>query len=363
MVLVISSLSSGGAERVMSQMANYWVQKQWDVSIVTLSSTASDFYTLDLRVRRVGLDLLKPSANLTQSMLNIITRIYTLRKTLTTLSPQVVISFMDITNIVTLVAVLGKNIPVIVSERVDPANARLGFFRNYLRRKLYPHAAAVVLQTEQVAAWARKFVPNKKLKIIHNPMYQPDEVEGIEDDPDLAGKYIIAIGRLNEQKGFDVLIKAFSSVCTDNWSLVILGEGSERVKLETLIVALGMESKIVLMGRVNNVSQYLTKAELFVLSSRFEGFPNVLLEAMGAGLPVISFDCPSGPGVILHHGEDGLLVPPGDVAGLADAMSRLMANDQERRRLGKNALAARERFSKEKIMGEWEKLIGTLVAD
>ena len=80
-------------------------------------------------------------------------------------------------------------------------------------------------------------------------------------------------------------------------------------------------------------------------------------------IPVISFDCPSGPGVILHHGEDGLLVPPGDVDGLADAMSRLMANDQERRRLGKNALAVHERFSKEKIMGEWEKLIGTLVAD
>jgi glycosyltransferase involved in cell wall biosynthesis len=355
-VLVISSLSSGGAERVMSMMANYWAEKGWDVTLVTFAEISTDFFPISQRIKRTGLGLLKPSANILQSLTNNVQRILSLRKTITELSPQVVISFMDITNIITLAAV-GKAFPVIVSERVDPRYVELGAMRNFLRRQLYPYAAAVVLQTDTVATWAGQFVSHKKIKIIQNPLLQSGDTSSSVGNVSLAEKTVLAIGRLTEQKGFDLLINAFSSVCLDGWQLLIVGEGDDRPQLEKLIKSQGMEGRITLVGRVSNVQQYLEKASIFVLSSRFEGFPNVLLEAMSGGLPVISFDCPSGPGDIINDGEDGLLVPSGDVGSLATAMSRLMADEQMRRRLGKKAEFVRERFAIDHIMGQWERVL------
>lgn len=356
-LLVISSLSSGGAERVMSIMANYWAEQGWDVTLVTLSAVDADFYPLHTRVKRIGLDLLKPAKNVWHTAANTISRIRLLRSTMRRLSPQVVISFMDVMNIITLAAGLATQIPVIVSERVDPAYAQLGYVRNFLRQKLYPHAAAVVVQTAQVADWAGEFVAQTKIKIINNPVL---DIEASTDDGgefELEGKTLIAIGRLSKQKGFDQLIKAFAQLGDVDWQLLILGEGGQRVPLEHLIAELRMQQRISLVGRVNNVRQYLKKANIFVLSSRFEGFPNALLEAMASGMPVISFDCPSGPSVIIADGNNGLLVPNGNVDALAAAMARLMANEKECARLADNARLVRQRYSIDKIMAEWAQLL------
>lgn len=355
--LVISSLSSGGAERVLSLMANYWAERGWQVTIVTLSGCGNDFYPLDPRVGRVGLDVLKPSANPWQSLRNNLDRIISLRRTLLELAPQVVISFMDLTNILTLMAAAGSGIPVVVSERIDPAYADLGRLRNWLRRKLYPRAAAVVLQTERVREWAAGFVPAHRLHVIANPVTTAEQSKGSNDAVVLPGRTVLAVGRLTEQKGFDLLIRAFAATKRGGWSLLILGEGEQRPQLQALIVSLGMERQIFLKGRVNDVERYLRQADLFVLSSRFEGFPNALLEAMGAGLPVIGYDCPSGPAEIIRHEENGLLLPPGDVVGLAAALTSLMDDEALRSRLGNAARTVNERFAMDKIMRDWQNLL------
>jgi glycosyltransferase involved in cell wall biosynthesis len=147
------------------------------------------------------------------------------------------------------------------------------------------------------------------------------------------------------------------------WQLVILGEGPERASLQRQVEELGLQGSVLMPGVVRDPEQWLQHAELFVLSSRFEGFPNALLEAMQCGLPVAAFDCPSGPGEIVRHEQTGLLVPPGDTEALSAAISRLANDENLRRRLGSAAAAdVATRFSLERISAMWEEMLEGLTA-
>jgi glycosyltransferase involved in cell wall biosynthesis len=166
------------------------------------------------------------------------------------------------------------------------------------------------------------------------------------------------MGRLDAEKGFDLLIAAFGRLAADfpDWGLAILGEGSLRQKLSAQVAALGLGDRVRLPG-VTDSAAALRQGELFVLSSRHEAFGLALAEAMAAGLPVIAADCPSGPAEIIHSGEDGLLVPAEDAAALAAAMAQLMADPAQRRRLGENARASARRFDLSTVTQSWERLI------
>jgi len=168
------------------------------------------------------------------------------------------------------------------------------------------------------------------------------------------------MGRLVEQKGFDILVEAFSRCATkhSDWSLVILGEGPQRTRLEAAAAELGIGDRVHLVGQVREPDTILKGADLFVLSSRYEGFPNALVEAMACELPVVSTDCSSGgPRDIIRDGVDGILVPPRDVEALASAMDRLMADQDGRQRLGKSAAEVVERFSTTRVMKVWDDLL------
>jgi glycosyltransferase involved in cell wall biosynthesis len=161
------------------------------------------------------------------------------------------------------------------------------------------------------------------------------------------------MGRLDRQKGFDLLLSAWGRIASDapEWNLIILGDGPERPALEAQASSL---PRVALPGKVHQPAPLLNAAGIFVMSSRFEGFPNALLEAMAVGLPVISTDCPSGPGDIIQSGVNGLLVPVESVDGLEKAMKSLIADESLRRRLSSQAPGSLAWLAPERILPLWE---------
>lgn len=365
-MLVVSSLRRGGAERVVSMMANYWAEHGREVLLVTIEGRGTDAYTLHPGVHRVALNLARASRNPIDGLWSNLRRIWKLRSLVRRLRPRAVVSFMTHTNLLVLLALGGTGVRVLVSERVHPSFMKIGRLRAALRGWLYPRAAAVVVQTAKAEKAMQRIVSRAKFVVIPNPVSQVD-VDGVQPYVPLRtrlslmadAKIIIGMGRLDSQKGFDILIEAFVHLHPrfPDWRLVILGEGPARPTLEREVEESGLIGSVYLPGLVRNARKSLAEGDLFVLSSRFEGFPNVLLEAMACGRPVISFDCPSGPAEIIRNDYDGLLVKSGDTAVLRTAMSTLMLSPERRAKLGRNAREVLERFSMDRIMALWDELL------
>jgi glycosyltransferase involved in cell wall biosynthesis len=353
--LVISSLGGGGAERIVSGLATRWARAGLDVSVVTLGSRTTDAYEVDPRVRRVTLDLLRPSRHAVEGIVQASRRILALRRALVSLRPDVILSFMTSTNVLALLATIGERPRVFVCERTDPRRERVGASWAALRRLLYPLAAGIVVQTESVSAWARAI--SSRVHVIPNSVERPAITAAPGEDR--GPRRLIALGRLSREKGFDLLIDAFARIADrhPDWSLTILGEGPERPRLEALVMTSRLQGRISLPGRVSDPTPHLAASHAFALPSRHEGFPNALLEAMAAGLPVVAFDCLSGPAEIVVHEQNGLLVAAGDVTGLAAALARLMGNPAERIRMGKNATDIADALAPEAILGRWNELV------
>jgi glycosyltransferase involved in cell wall biosynthesis len=356
---VIYSLSSGGAERVASNLINYWVGAGEQATLVTLDSVEKDFYRIDARVKRIALGLTSESDNWREFIGNNLRRAQSLRALFRSSEFDVVVSFMDKVNVLVLLATLGLGVPVIVSEQIDPRKDSVGRVTAGLRRVVYPSARAVVVQTAGISQWARRIVRKERIYVIPSPISE-QFLGSRESNGTSAHHTVVAMGRMEPQKGFDRLLTAFAKCAGRHpeWTLRIVGEGTERPRLYALVVKLGLESRVRLDTVTKEPEKVLRDSDLFVLSSRYEGFPNVLLEAMACGLPVISFDCQTGPREMIRDGIDGVLVPPDDVEALAKAMDSLMSAQQERQRLAARAVEVSDRFALPRVMAMWSEVLG-----
>lgn len=358
LVLVISSLQAGGAERVLSTMANFWEEKGWAVSIVTFDDVSSQpFYTLKPRIRHIPLALFGNASSILGGVCNNWRRVRKLRRTICENAPDAIISFIDKTNVLVLLATWGMSIHVVVSERTDPRQYSFGRIWNSLRLLTYLKATHVVVQTHRAKEYFPKILQSKVV-VIPNPVTPIPKAQQISQ-ASFQKPFIAFMGRLVEEKGFDLLLRAFARLANKfpQWSLNVFGEGPLRVSSEMLCDELGLSERVQFHGLIRNPYDVLIQADLFVLPSRTEGFPNAMLDAMACGLPVIATDCPSGPGEIVHHGNDGLLVPTENEEQLGRAMQRLMENEAERGRLGNNARNVSQRYSLERIMSLWEEVL------
>ncbi|HEV8070384.1 MAG TPA: glycosyltransferase family 4 protein [Planctomycetaceae bacterium] len=360
LTLVVPSLALGGAERVVARMANHWAAGGDAVTIITLSTATTDTYPLDPPVTRIALDLMRDSHGSIGAFFNNWSRVRRLREAIRQSQPDTVISFTDRMNVVTLLACRPLGVDTVVSERIDPSQQPLGRAWSWLRSRVYPRARALVVQTETVRRQMEPLMHGRPIYVIPNAVDAPaGDRPGRELRQSTGSLQLAAMGRLAPQKGFDLLIDAFARAAEDrpNWSLSILGEGPERRRLEEQIHACGLDECVGLLGWVPDPATVLHNCDAFVLSSRFEGFPNALLEAMALGLPSIAVDCPSGPADIIRNEVDGLLVPPGDVPALSAAIRRLMSDELLRRRLAAEAARVVDRFSSDRYFARWEAVL------
>lgn len=344
---------------MLSALANAWDEAGHDVTLYTFECGGPKQFELSASVRYRPLPLAGVSASPVAALMANLKRLRILRSAIRESNPEVVVSFTSSANVLTLLAAMGLGVPVIVSDRSDPFRLKIGAAWNELRALTYPRAAAVVCQTENVAAMLRQST-RQKVIVIPNPV----PLRGHSLPPAAKGKRIFAMGRLDPVKGFDLLLRAFHSIAGKHreWRLTILGEGPERGNLEILVAALGLRDQVSLPGWVADPFSLLAEAEVFVLSSRVEGFPNALCEAMACGVPVIAFNCQSGPADILRPNIDGVLVPAQDVDALASAMERLIDNPAERARLRLRAPQVVQRFGVKNILQQWTTLFSHVTA-
>lgn len=363
LLIYIHSLENGGAERVVANLANYWVSIGWDITVVTVASQQQDFYVLDPAVRRVCLNLTGHNPGVLAGFRRTVKRVLALRRVLQVVQPDVALSAMHTANVILALAARGlPGLRLIGSEHNFPPKAPMGLIWETLRRHAYGHLTAVVALTQECAAWLGAHSHARRILVIPNPVSWPLSHHEPYISPATCSpsgrQVLLAVGRLSVEKNFSTLIDIFPRLALKHptWDLVILGEGALRTALHAQICAAGLEKRIFLPGSVGNVGDWYERAALYVMSSHFEGFPNTLVEAMAYGLPAVSFDCDTGPRDIIRNEIDGLLVTPNDTQGMEDALDKLMSNEQLRRKFSLRALEARERFSMAKISGLWEAL-------
>lgn len=324
LLLVLPSLERGGGERVLLQLAGLFQAADREVHVVSLlgggplrqmlPGTVVLHELLDAGNQPKGFALAWKALPALVSLIRIV-------------KPHAVLSTMTGTNLLVVLACGWARIRtrLVLREASSLANTKSAVKRQAMRW-LYRQAGGVVAVSEGVAQDLRGLgLSGSRISVIRNPVdvERLGQLASVGLPLELRDKapYVVSLGRLTEAKDFSTLLRAYAiSTLRSSHRLIIIGEGEQRTNLESLILALGLEDRVLLTGAMDNPYHVLAGASLHVLSSRWEGYPNVLLEALALKVPVVSTDCPHGPREILDGGRHGRLVPVGDPAALARAM-------------------------------------------
>lgn len=360
-ILFVNSLGAGGAERTAVRVCGWLRGAGHEVCLLTLSGADGDFYPCPEGVKRIALDLQSPTRNPLQALWNNLRRILALRSSVRACRAHVVVSLGASNNVLMLLALFGVRCRKIISERTDPVRHPLPLVWNLLRDLCYPMASLHVSQSNYVSEWLQRRFSRLRCKVIGNTAgHQPVGI----DTPRLSVSdsrgflRLIAIGRMDHEKGLDILLNAFSKARTLSRypiELTVIGNGIERKALIDLVNKLGDDRYVFFEGEVSNVWEKLSESDIYVLPSRLEGFPNAMIEAMAAGLPVIAARCQGGVEDVLGDvpGRYALEFAPGETVALADAIVELAASADLRRRLGAAARTRASDYSPERIAEEW----------
>jgi len=355
----------GGAPGPVVALAEAWSARGARVTIVTEAPTADDGWPVSPDIARRSLGTAGPAGSALGRVLGFAAKVYRLRRLLAHERPTAVVAFLVRGNNVAVLAAAGLGIRVFVSERNDPRFAPVAPVDRLLRPLTYRRARGVVVQTPAIAESVRTLFRAERLAVIPNaaPVRAAATVRpagpGEEGMPGPAGRpYILAMGRLAPQKGFDTLIRAFArSRARHAFDLLIAGEGGERAALERLVARQDLDGRVHLPGFSDDPLALHRGCAFFVLSSRYEGFPNVLLEAMACGKAVVTTAFPAGADEIVTHGADGLVVPVDDPPALAAALDALAGDEALRHALGTAGRASVRRFDPDAVAALWDRLV------
>lgn len=353
--LVIPSLQSGGMERVMAELTEYFCsKKEFEVHLVLYGLTREIFYKIpnNLIVHKPPFEF--DNCNRTWNTLK---TIWFLRHKIKEIHPDTVLSFGELWNNFVLLSLLGLKYPVYVSDRSQP-NKSLGMVHDFLRKWLYPKAKGVIAQTEKAKEIYNNIYRHNNISVIGNPI-RP--ILSKFNNSLTRKNVILMVGRLIATKHQDRLINIFLKINKPDWKLVIVGYDhlkqyhSER--LQKIIDINSAQDRIILAGKQSNVESYYLESKIFAFTSSSEGFPNVIGEALSAGLPVVSYDCDAGPSDLIIHGENGYLVPVFDDEAFQKYLELLMSDDLIREVMARQAPLSVQKFDKLKIAESFSSFI------
>lgn len=356
-MFTIRSLTGGGAERVVSILANTMEKKGIDTYIVVYARTDKD-YDLNNNVKVIVMP------NRKDSIYTKLQRIPDMREIIRGINPDIVIPFVGTVLYVTWIACLGFKCKFVLTVRNNPwlvPESKKGrLFRNYIARK----SDAIMIQNEEQGKYFSKSL-HKKLIVVNNPVSQVF-INKAKKNYTSRICTVVTSGRLEPQKDHAFLIRAFAKSFADKpeIKLYIYGEGKLKQKLETLIEELSLQDRVFLMGRVINIIEVLQKTDLFVMTSKYEGMPNALMEAMMVGVPCISSDCKTGPCSLINNQVNGLLYSTGNEIDLIDKLKWCASNTQQLSSLGKEARRFMlENYREERIVESIDRIRGRMNLD
>lgn len=349
-LLYCSSLTKGGTERVVVNLAEYLYRQGIDVAIVTQYKLDNE-YIIPAGIPRIYSEIsdIEKKGNRIGDFLK---RYGKLRKIWKSQRPDCIVSFIGKNNIMAVGAALFTGISVLVSVRAEPKCEYNSFGLKFFAGILFCFAAGVIVQTKEAMDFFPKYI-GKKAVILKNPLNPSFIRPRFEGERD--GR-IVAVGRVDANKNHEMIIRAFSKIADEfpDASLVVYGDGECRGRLQELVKELGLSKRAVLPGSVPDISDKIYQSSIFVLSSDSEGMPNALLEAMCLGIPCISTDCPcGGPRELIKDGENGFLIPVGDIDALADRIRILLTDKAMAERIGSQAAKLAEVYSPDKVNEEW----------
>jgi len=338
MCFIGGGLEGGGMERALTIMANYFARNGYQVSVINLFRTIQ-FYELESNI-----EIIWPKAerNRYHRLVYALIIIPYLRRVIRKIKPDVLLSYGEWYNPFVILSTRFLRIPLYVFDRMGP-EIKLDKLVETSRKSLYRFAEGIIVQTNMAARIIAKKTNVKKIAVIPNPVNILDVQTSVKKNQ------IVSLGRLSREKGHLILIRAFSRISQRDWTLHIIGDGPEKLKLESEAASLGILDRIKFYGHLKDFGQIMGESEIFVLPSFYEGFPNALIEAMSVPLACISSDCVAGPSDIIEDGVNGLLVETGNVDALANALNRLIENRDLREILASKAYKVRETLALDKI--------------
>lgn len=340
-------------ERVMSELAGYFCrQRNLDVHLVLYGIKCDVFYPLPENIT-----VHKPDFKFQNNhrFRDTIKTLFWLHNRIRKIQPVSVLSFGELWNNLVLLATLGLKTRVFVSDRCQPDKS-LGLLHDTLRKILYPKAAGVICQTKTAKQIYGKQFRHDNFVVIGNPIRTIEPNQAITKE-----NIVLTVGRLIKSKHHDELIRIFASINPTGWKLVVVGDDALKQKnkerLQQLVKDLGMEGKIELAGKRSDVDDFYNRAKIFAFTSSSEGFPNVVGEAMSAGLPVVAYDCVAGPSDLIESEKTGFLIPMNDQASFVKSLQELIVNPDLRNEQGAVGRERIKEFAVEQIGKRFERVL------
>ncbi|PKD43251.1 glycosyltransferase [Rhodohalobacter barkolensis] len=329
--LVIPTLQSGGMERVMSELAGFFSAKHdTKVHLVLYGKERELFYEVP-----DGVQIHRPDWTFSDRWrtLHTLKTLMFLRQRVKSVDPDVVLSFGEYWNSFVIISLLGLKVPLFISDRCSPAK-NLNTPHELLRKILYPGVSGIISQTSKAEVIYREKGYNKNIRTIGNPVREVDKKGKVPDKENI----VLTVGRLISTKHHERLLTIFRNANPGNWKLVIVGGNANKedgmTRLKKVIEDNGLQEQVILTGKISDVDTYFLKSKIFAFTSSSEGFPNVIGEAMSAGLPVISYNCIAGPSDMIENGVTGYLVDLFDDKTFKDNLEKLMNNESLRQQMG-----------------------------